>query len=449
VSVRDLFLLVFVFACLPYALLRPFFGLVLFSWLAYMRPQDLTWGVARSTRFSLFVGLAMIAGWFFYEHRPFTRRFPQRKWLLALLGLITLSLFVNPMYNQDEQVKKWMDLVKVFLVCLLTVGLVDNRRRLDFLLWTIALSLGFYGVKCGLFGLLTGGRILQGPGGMLQDNNDLALAMSMNLPLLWYLGHTSASRNVRLGMTAAFFLSILTVVLTTSRGGFLTMSLVLGLMVLRSRHRMVGISAGFLAVLLFVIFLPKDVRERLATLKDPTAEGSAQGRLYAWRVAWEMGRQNPLLGVGFYNFTSVFRRYDPHPRQEWEYGKGEGSVRVAHNSYMQVLAESGFPALFCFMILVPSTLLLLQKTRRLGRSRDGPAWVIPYVNALQISLIAFAFGAIFLNRSHFDLFYHLITIAAALHLIARKPAEVTAGAPGRAPKARALPRDPYLLREPS
>jgi hypothetical protein len=60
---RDVFVLLTVLLSLPLAFRRPFVGLLVFSWLAYMRPQDLCWGFARDMRFSFYAGFAMLVGY--------------------------------------------------------------------------------------------------------------------------------------------------------------------------------------------------------------------------------------------------------------------------------------------------------------------------------------------------------------------------------------------------
>ena len=43
-GVRDLIIVALVFASLPVIVFRPYFGLLVYGWLAYMRPQDMAWG---------------------------------------------------------------------------------------------------------------------------------------------------------------------------------------------------------------------------------------------------------------------------------------------------------------------------------------------------------------------------------------------------------------------
>ena len=410
-SLRDLFVILVVLGALPYCLGRPFFGLLVFSWLAYMRPQDLCWGPARTMRFSLYVAVCMFGGWLVVERRPFLRTFSNTIWMYGIVLLVTASLFFNEIYWPERQISRWIDLLKVFAVAFFTTGMVDSRRRLTVLLWTIALSLGFYGIKGGLFGL-AGGRIQQGPGGMMKDNNDLCLAMCMNVPFLYYLGMSARDKLVRNACLFAVFLTAVTVVVTTSRGGFLTLAAVMMLLIAKSRHRIVGFTLGGIVALVFFLSLPADVWKRLETLRDPTREGSAAGRLHAWGVAWRMIKDNPLLGVGFENFLANFRRYDPAQQREAA-KEGVGSVRVAHNTYLQIWAESGTPAFLCFMLGILFSVLLMRRLRRIAGAR-APPWIAPYTHMVEVSFAAFIVGGTFLNRAHFDLLYHLIAIAGVI-----------------------------------
>ena len=58
---RDILVTLFVLGVLPLCFRRPFIGLLVFSVLAYMRIQDLTWGFARFQRWSFLVAIVMIA----------------------------------------------------------------------------------------------------------------------------------------------------------------------------------------------------------------------------------------------------------------------------------------------------------------------------------------------------------------------------------------------------
>jgi hypothetical protein len=186
VAVRDLVVFGLFVAILPMCFFRPWVGLLTFTWLAYNRTQDLTWGFTRSLPLSQIVAMAMIAGWLTWEFRPLVRR-DARLWaMILLLLIIAVSIAANTL-RWDYQGSRFQDVIKIVFVALLTSALCVDRTRLKQAMFVIALALGFYGVKNACWFMLGQGTET-GPGGMLKDNNDFALAMVMNLPLLWYLG---------------------------------------------------------------------------------------------------------------------------------------------------------------------------------------------------------------------------------------------------------------------
>jgi probable O-glycosylation ligase (exosortase A-associated) len=276
---RDVLVFAIVLFLLPTSIRRPFVGMLLFSWLAYMRPQDLCWGFARTMRMSFFVGVAMFLGWWAYEQGR--RRFAVwdvRMTLMAALGLFVTLSYTTARHQNAYTNQYFVEFLKIIAIALFTSGQVDTRERLRMLLWTIAISLGFFGVKNGVLGILGGGApILRGPGGMLEDNNDFALALVMNVPLLWYLGIAEGKLWIRRATLVAMFLTVVVVLLTHSRGAFLALCMS-GLWIAWRSGKLVRamLVLGALAAL-FPFVAPETVLERLSTIGD-TKESSARRR---------------------------------------------------------------------------------------------------------------------------------------------------------------------------
>src|SRR5262249_8185898 len=90
--VRDIVVFTLFVVLLPVCLLRPWLGLMVFSWLAYNRTQDLTWGFARGLPISELVAIAFIVGWLIWEYRPLISRDPRLKAMVALLTVIGISI---------------------------------------------------------------------------------------------------------------------------------------------------------------------------------------------------------------------------------------------------------------------------------------------------------------------------------------------------------------------
>lgn len=415
-ALRDILVFAAVMLALPSSFRRPFVGLLVFSWLAYMRPQDLCWGFARTMRLSFFVGLAILAGWWAIERgrRPFARWDARTILMLVLTVLVTLSYALAK--SQDEYVTRYFfEFLKIIVVALFTSGQVDTRQRLRVMTWTIALCLAFYGVKGGLFGLLTGGAtILRGPGGMLEDNNDFALALVMNVPLLWYLGHNDrALPFARIGTRLGIVLTVITILLTHSRGAFLALCSVAMWIAWRSRQLVRGVFALVLCAAVFWVTAPQSVRDRLSTIGDKN-ESSAAARLATWKVAFRMIEDNPILGVGLRNFQSRYLDYAQLPR-----GQRRGATTyVAHNSYLQIWAESGSLAFGAYLMLLGSVFVTCRRVYRMGLLRPDLAWCADYARMMEATTVGFMVGAVFLNRGHFDLVYHWIALVTSLGAVA-------------------------------
>lgn len=446
---RDLIVFGVVMVTLPMAFRRPYIGLLLFSWLAYMRPQDLCWGFARDMRFSFYVGATMLVGWWVNEAeaRPFWRRDVRTVCMLLLAVTITISLSMAQKWLNDKYVTTYyIEFLKIIVVALFTTGQVDSKQRLRILLWTIALCLAFYGVKNGVIGVLRGGgHIIRGPGGMLEDNNDFALALVMNLPLLFYLGRTERPL-IRVGTKIAIVLTLITIILTESRGAFLATTVTLLVLAWQSRKLVQAGATLAMMVVLFFAFAPQAVFDRLATLKEGTQEASAHARWHSWHVALNMIKGNPFFGVGLRNYRDNWATYAEN------YVPGKTFAYVAHNSYLQIWAEGGSISFLIYLILLASVYVSAFWLQRLARGRPDLTWVGDYARMMVATTIGFMVGATFLNRGHFDLVYHWFALMSALVFVARleyrrSPAAAMHGAPsGVSVRWRPMPGPSMLPR---
>lgn len=410
---RDVVIFVLFVTLLPLCFLRPWVGLMTFTWLAYNRTQDLTWGFARSLPISNSVAIAMIAGWVIWEFRPLSFSDRRLKAMLALLICVGISMAVNTL-RWDVVGKRYIELIKVIFVALLTASLLINRRRLRSVGLVISLALGFYGVKNGLYFLMGGGSIV-GPGGMLADNNDFALAMAMNLPFLWYMSDEVSDlrygKALRNFMRWAFFMTMLTIMSTGSRGGFLSMGVVIFVMAMKTRYKIPALlGMGFLGMI-GLMLAPAEYIERLKSITE-AGDLSVQGRLVSWQVAFNMVKARPFFGVGFFNMVWEYDRFTAGVNIPGDHIKG----RVAHNSYFQIWAETGSIALCLFLYMLLSTIFYMRMIARRVKN-TSLHWIRNYSQAIEVCLLGYMTGATFLNRGHFDMMYQVIAISTAIPLV--------------------------------
>lgn len=422
---RDLLVIVAVIASLPIIVLRPFYGLLVYSWLAYMRPQDMAWGPSKVMPLSLWVAAAILAGLVLAlgRERPFTWA-PETLLMAVLAGWIGLTTYlaIFPDVANVAFGRYW----KAILIALLTTGMVRDRRRLRILFLVIAASIGLLAAKYGVFGLLRGGtRFDNGPGGMLNDNNTFALGLNMVLPLLLAVVATERSRLLRLAAGGMALLAILTILFTFSRGGLLTLGVVGVLLIWRSKRRLLATAVLALGLVAAVALTSGDLKEqyleRAASIRNYQQDNSALGRLNSWKVSWLVFQDYPVFGIGPNNLEMVFDQYTPRRVR----------FHVAHNSYLELLAECGLPGLLLFLAMLGAAFLRLERLRR----RPAAPWVGIYAGMLQASLAAYMVGSMFLNMAYFDLVYHLVALGVSLEIAAMGAAEedeAAAEAPGGA-----------------
>jgi probable O-glycosylation ligase (exosortase A-associated) len=398
------------YGLLPFVPFRPFLGLLLFSWFAYMRPQDLAWHLS-DTHFSDWIVIAMLVGLLinFSKERWVTWR-PQTVILVALL--LWVGLTVQTAVLVDPSQKRYILFLKVIAIGVLTTGLARTERRFKLLYWTIAGSLGLLGVKYGLFGLLHGGAsISHGPGGFMMDNNGLALGLVIALPLVAGIAFAERPLWLRVGAAVAAVLTGVAVTFTFSRGGLIALGVTGLLLILRTGRPFLAIIILALGVGAFSQFtseeFQKKYRARAETIREYDQVKTAQSRMAAWKTAWAVSREYPILGVGPGNFMAVYRRFGD-PLQ----------VRASHNAFLQWLTDSGFPALCLFIGMLGVTILRMT----LLEFRSKIRWVRAYARAIQISIIGFSVGAMLLDKAYYDLVYHIVGLSVSLELAAEEAA---------------------------
>ncbi|MFT5284991.1 MAG: putative O-glycosylation ligase (exosortase A-associated) [Planctomycetota bacterium] len=427
---RDLFVVMVITGLMPACFRRPYVGLLVFSWLAYMRVQDLSWGTVRTMRWSFFIAFLTGAG---YIANPKQMRgfLPDIRCFIMITLVILVCLGVwnsepgHPLTDK-AQFGRMVEFTKIIGIALFTTAVVVSKEHLRVLVWVIALSFGFYGVKSGIWAIFTLGRvpILVGPGGMLADNNDFALALAMSIPMLFHLGLSEKKELLRKVFHYTIPLTMITIAVTHSRGGMLSLVGGCGVLIWRSKNRVAGFTAAGLLGLTVLMVGPSGLRDRLSTLKDVEQDSSASARFRSWGAATRMATDNAVLGVGLNKFRQSYMRYQPNPTAMER--KGD-AIYVAHNSYLQIWAETGTISLLLYLYLIGATFRTCWKVRKLAKRRYYASWMINYATMFEASLFTFCIGSTFLNRAHFDLVYHFFAIVLVFEKLAMD--ELNAGAP--------------------
>lgn len=285
-----------------------------------------------------------------------------------------------------------------------------------------------------------------GPGGHIDDVNDVALALNMMIPFAFVSIFLANSRVQRVFFMGVFGLMVSGVIATFSRGGFVGLiPVLLYCFVLLPKKRLAVVMAMFLTLGVWM-FTPDSYWSEMGTIEEEVRiEYPGGGRREYWRVAWNMFSQNPIFGVGFGNFTYNINQY----QTETQFVRLERSMagQAVHSVYFGILAELGIAG-----VLIFGTILWynLKDTQRIvktvrgwqgkgrsvrsgrGNGADMALWhdlntAMFYSHAIRASLVGFLVSGIFLSAFHYPHFWNLTAFTVALKAVfdrrLRTPAE--------------------------
>lgn len=387
-----------------------YFWLLAFFVVYCARPEDWIPGLhlvplAKITGALALVALALSVGQ--------ARRLPREVFYLFLLfAQLCLTVPFSPVWRSGafNQVLGFSKLVVIVPVVVIAVS---TLARLRWLIFTQTASVLAIAIVSLVKGQLRGGRLEGILKGHYGNANDFALAIVLTIPFCFafMLGARNGFRKV------AWFLAatVMTYALfrTGSRGGLLAFVVAVGLLM-----REFGIKAGrrhFLVLVGLVLLggllvAGGRVKERFdamsaVNVNRPEDRGAYESAVQRRQLFWRslaVTAQHPLFGVGPGNFVIV-----------------SGVWRVAHNSFTELSAEGGLPALILFILLFWRAFVNVRKTQLLAR---GQAEEILLAGALRASLGGFVVAALFASVEYLFFPYFLVAYTSALYAIAAKQA---------------------------
>jgi putative inorganic carbon (hco3(-)) transporter len=432
---RDLLVTAIVLGALPYAFRHPWMGVMLWTWLSVMNPHRLTWGFAYDAPFAAMAAGATLLGLYFSKDKVQLPKAPAVYVLMAFIAwmALTTAFAIDP-FNSWDQLKK---VLKIQLMTVVALLVLHEKKHIQWFVWVNALSIGFYGVKGGLYTIATaGGGRVWGPGGFIGGNNEIGLAMLVAIPLLYYLYLITQHKWVRLGLLGTIGLSAIAVLGTQSRGAFLAIAAMGAFLWWRAPRKLFsGILIATAAVTALAV-MSESFFARMDTIKTYQEDTSAMGRLHAWQTAVNIANSRPL-GAGFYMYQdAVFERYAPRERSANVDAKAY-EARAAHSIFFQILGEHGWIGLILFLSLWVLAWRTASRLRKQTRERQDLMWIYQLAGMCQVALVGYGIGGAFLSLAYFDFLYNIIVVIVVtqrwlqLHL-AKQPAAAEAAAGGAA-----------------
>lgn len=407
---RDILITLIVAGSLPLILKRAWIGVLMWVWISVMNPHRLSYGFAYSAPFAAIIAGVTLIGLLITKD---PKKLPMTPVMGALIAF-TIWMNITTVFAlwPDDSFVMLQRVMKTMLMTLVMAMLIKTRKQIDYLIWALVISVGYYGVKGGIFTVLTGGsfRVWGPEGSYIEGNNEVALAIITIIPMMYYLMLVSQNKWVRRAMVVSMLSCTFAALGSYSRGALLGMSAMLFFLWLKSPKKLVPAIVLALVIPVAIAFMPSQWSDRMNTIETYKSDASAMGRINAWWMAFNLAKERPL-GGGFeiYNRES-FARWAPDP----------DDVHAAHSLYFQALGEHGFVGLGLYLLLAVLTWRKGSWIRRKTAQLPDYQWARHLATMIQVSMIGFGTGGAFLSLLYYDVPYYLMAAMVVAGTIVEK-----------------------------
>jgi probable O-glycosylation ligase (exosortase A-associated) len=421
---RDLLFLMLLPVMLYCMAKRPFIALGMWIWTALFFPNAWMYGLGTVPRYNLIFALLAMVGYLMQKEKV------PVKWgaigtLVTVFFLWTSISSLMGIGNPEKIFERWNNLLKIVMLFYFVNLIMKKKLHIDFFLWCVVLSLGFYAVVEGLKYLSSGGAhaIAGFEGHVLGDRNELAVACVMLLPLLFYLllEYGKRSKFIQLGLLGTMGLTVMTIIGTQSRGGMIALVMLFGYMFMKSDRKVPLALIAIVVVGVASHFISAEWASRMDTIGNADKDDSFMGRVVAWKISFIIATHHPVFGGGFkaVEFFPVWQEmaleFDSY--SFFPTGEARPDTRTAHAAHsfiFQVLGEHGFFGLAFYLAFVAIAFYKAGRFAKAARQYAETAWLATLGAMLQLSLFAFVLGAAALSFAYFDLTFAILAIIQVL-----------------------------------
>ena len=389
-------------------------ALLIFSILYYARPEDIIPGLNSIPVSKISGGIALLALISGLAGNKIKTKFPlELKLLLVLFAHLVITI-PFAFWRGGAFATVFEKFSKEVIVALLVTLIVHNIDELRKLILVQAAAVGVMTIVSVI--IHPGGVRLQGAlGGIFDNPNDLAINIAINWPLCLTFFFFTRGAGKKLFWLICLLGMLYAVVATYSRSGL--MAMIVSVLVclwefgVRGKRFPMIILAGVIGIVGvgIAISTPNYVTRVkslfLGNIEGSGDHGSLEARRELLKESIRLSFQHPLFGVGPGNF--------PAATEFW---------RVSHNTYTELSAEGGFPALILFVVILGlafRNVRRLRKTEQYSRSRE----IQLFTSAMWASLAAYVVGAAFAS-TEYELFpYFMVAYTSVLYRLASLPVQ--------------------------
>jgi hypothetical protein len=331
--------------------------------------------------------------------------------------LVFMALWVPFARNNYHALMLLKDMTLYFFFYLGVITFINSTNRMHKLIF---MWLGVHTVLA-INGMLHQGR---GVGGWLGDENDFGMEMNVAVPVAFFMYQNAKDARGKILYLSLLGLFILSLVSTSSRGGFLGLLAVSAYCWVYSPRKIMSLIVGVCLAGLVLVAAPDEYWDRISTITEEKTmdEGTAGQRMFTWGIGWEMFLGNPVFGVGQGNFPWTIGEY--MGGRTWQTKSLAG--RQAHSLYFTLLPELGLVGALIFgsMVYFNYRDLRLREffqhtSRGVTKRADGRGDVeisraAMFGNAILGGMIGYLVTSTFISTLYYPTFWIMMALAVAL-----------------------------------
>ena len=357
---------------------------------------------------------------------------------LQLLGFIYLVFFLADRFNgPDPRLISLVGMLaaraespRTFLTrSVFTVFFVNYIRTPGhvMMIYLLAIVLMVITALSGVYSVLHGGGLhgYRATGGVISaaaNPNRLAMFATIAIAGLWYLMKSVRTPVLPIVVLPSIAVLALAVFMTGSRSGLLGLGVCAAAITIKERLNLSQLLAlglaGILVLVLVLQLVPEKTFKRITNLPLTQAGESGLGasslerREYGWKVAFDVFKQHPFIGVGIGNWELTRYLNDP------------ARVTAApHSSYVLALVEGGLLSLIGFLYLLWRTWRNLRSAEQYvsepGSSLASLKWV---VESAEVNLLVLVFFSAFADLFQLVILFWLVGLGIAIRRLGEQRA---------------------------
>jgi putative inorganic carbon (hco3(-)) transporter len=297
----------------------------------------------------------------------------------------------------------------VILVVLLG-GLTTTWKEFERLIYLLAASCVVNLVIIKIYGQVDmNGRMVL-PFGLVANSNDYAAHLLLLLPAVLWIALVAKSATIRVAVLGVCGYGLFAVLSSGSRGALIAIAagIFYFLLTASTNQRRWALGLASIMMVTSISLLSQQVKQRIFSFSasdDRSSEEALESsglRAQVLKDAIGYALANPLFGLGPANFSTF---------------EGKGKPRIwepAHNSYVQIACECGFPAFFLFVGGIVFSFLTFWRIKLRFRGNRTARRLTQAAVCMQLMMVMFCLSVGFLNFAYAYHFPLMVGISVAM-----------------------------------